>query len=345
MGFLSDLNSARKKWHGQVWEGLEDDPERLFMGFDPVSTELWNKILGRDDEPLGGYLGGPSSDQKRDPEANYTAGERKAAGIGQGVAGILGAIYGGGALLGGGGAGGASGGGGGMISEIPASSYAPLKSGGIGGGGSGGAMNGFGGGGMPLKSAGSQGGFFGGGGSTGGGGFMQNLGNFFGSNNIGDGQFTFGDVTDTMDILGQVNSLGGGGYQPQGGASNPGASGGSSKMTQPIKGQSLTESIARGQVSNPPQGKAGQTPVGNPANVQQEFAPTLNAQITSQEDISKIFEKQPGFWSQFGNNLNDSLDMGNLAKWALMSDLVDRNLTGWGLLGQAGYNTWKQRRQ
>lgn len=43
-----------------------------------------------------------------------------------------------------------------------------------------------------------------------GGGFMKGVGNFFGSNNIGDGQFTFGDVTDTLDIASQVNSMGGG---------------------------------------------------------------------------------------------------------------------------------------
>lgn len=42
-----------------LWKGIKKDPKRLVLGVDPWSTKAWNKVLGRDDEPLVDQLGGP----------------------------------------------------------------------------------------------------------------------------------------------------------------------------------------------------------------------------------------------------------------------------------------------
>ena len=43
----------------EEWDRIKDDPKRLLLGVDPASTELWNGILGKDDEPIVNFLGGP----------------------------------------------------------------------------------------------------------------------------------------------------------------------------------------------------------------------------------------------------------------------------------------------
>lgn len=41
----------------QIFKDLKDDPKRIFLGVDPISTKGWNAILGRNDEPIVGHLG------------------------------------------------------------------------------------------------------------------------------------------------------------------------------------------------------------------------------------------------------------------------------------------------
>lgn len=58
MSFFSDAIDF-ELFHGKdILKRLEDDPKRLILGVDPASTFLWNKILGRDDEPIVNQLGG-----------------------------------------------------------------------------------------------------------------------------------------------------------------------------------------------------------------------------------------------------------------------------------------------
>lgn len=43
-----------------IWKGIKKDPERLLVGaIDPLSTKMWNGILGKDYEPLIDQMGGP----------------------------------------------------------------------------------------------------------------------------------------------------------------------------------------------------------------------------------------------------------------------------------------------
>jgi hypothetical protein len=42
-----------------IFNKIFDDPKRLLLGVDPLSTKMWNGILGRDDEPIVDQLGGP----------------------------------------------------------------------------------------------------------------------------------------------------------------------------------------------------------------------------------------------------------------------------------------------
>lgn len=112
MGYIDSFIDQHKKWVKDAWEGIEDDPWRLLVGIDPVSTELSNLILNRDDEPLGGIVGGPTGTQME--ALGYTDEERKAAEYGQAIAAALGMYFGGPAIMnafGGEGGAGAAGGG------------------------------------------------------------------------------------------------------------------------------------------------------------------------------------------------------------------------------------------
>lgn len=157
---FEDFHKQNKKWTKDLWRGIKDDPWRLLVGVDPLSTEISNLILGRDDEPLGDWLGGPTSEQM--DRLGFDSGERFAARTGKTVAGVIGLGALSGAFpAGGAGGGGAGGGGGGW---------------GAGAGGTGGGAIGSGGG------FGAGGGFTAGGtssGSTqaasaGGGGLFSN---------------------------------------------------------------------------------------------------------------------------------------------------------------------------
>lgn len=184
MGTLSDFNSADKKWKKGVKAGLKEDPWRLLTGFDPINTYLWNTILGRDDKPLGGWFGGPTSDQKR--ELGMDAGERKAAGIGQAISALIALMVGGGFLAGG--AGGAGGGG----TAVGSASQGAAGWGQLGtGASSSAAPSGL----AELATAGGGGGVIGGSGggsagsaATGAGPFGQVIGsNYAGGSNINAG--------------------------------------------------------------------------------------------------------------------------------------------------------------
>lgn len=58
VGHLGDI--ASDIWH---------DPSRLLTGVDPLSTSLWNGILGTDNQPLVNQLGGATEQRYADAEA------------------------------------------------------------------------------------------------------------------------------------------------------------------------------------------------------------------------------------------------------------------------------------
>jgi hypothetical protein len=59
VGYLSDSLDFEKFFAKDTWDRIKADPKRLFLGVDPASTWGWNKILGRDDEPIVDQMGGP----------------------------------------------------------------------------------------------------------------------------------------------------------------------------------------------------------------------------------------------------------------------------------------------
>lgn len=70
MSKLSDI----LKFEGFNLKGIagkiKDNPLRLlYGGIDPASTKVWNKVLGKDDEPLVDQWGGASADTYRKAEA------------------------------------------------------------------------------------------------------------------------------------------------------------------------------------------------------------------------------------------------------------------------------------
>ena len=102
---------------GNMWDKIKDNPARLlYGGIDPASTKVWNKVLGRDDQPLVDQLGGPAADTwGKAREAGIDTGTSKTL---HGAAHVIAGGYGAGGLaglMGGlGGAGGAAGGTGGL---------------------------------------------------------------------------------------------------------------------------------------------------------------------------------------------------------------------------------------
>lgn len=127
MGTLKDVWDFEGVNFGNIWKQIKDDPERLLYGsIDPFSTELWNTILGEDEEPMINQLGGPMGsgwsglgenggvyDMAREKGINTEWSEKS-----HDVAEVIAAIYGAagagdalGGLFGGGGEGAAAGGG------------------------------------------------------------------------------------------------------------------------------------------------------------------------------------------------------------------------------------------
>ena len=59
MGYLSDSLDFEKFFASDLLKGIKKDPKRLVLGVEPASTWAWNKILGRNDQPLVDQMGGP----------------------------------------------------------------------------------------------------------------------------------------------------------------------------------------------------------------------------------------------------------------------------------------------
>lgn len=159
MSVLSDFWSQHKKWRKDLWKGIEDDPWRLLTGVDPVSTEISNLILNRDDKALGSIVGGPTGHQM--DRLGYSDDQRDAAKYGQILAGVLGISFGApavfGAFGGGSAAGGAAaaGGGGGWGAGIGGTGVGSLGSGGGFGAGGGFTAGGSSGGTLAAQGGGA----------------------------------------------------------------------------------------------------------------------------------------------------------------------------------------------
>jgi hypothetical protein len=101
MGFLKRLGKKVKKVVDfekfnlkDIGDKLKDDPKRLLLGVDKGSTKVWNKVLGRDDEPIVNEWGGPTPEAyQRATEAGIDVGP--GAGMHQIAQAIAGTIAGG----------------------------------------------------------------------------------------------------------------------------------------------------------------------------------------------------------------------------------------------------------
>lgn len=94
-GFLKKVLKFEKSHFKNLWRGLKDDPKRLILGVDPLSTKMWNKILGRDDRALVNQLGGATAhDYQTAMDEGIDIGPGKQV---QDVAGMIAGAIGGGA--------------------------------------------------------------------------------------------------------------------------------------------------------------------------------------------------------------------------------------------------------
>lgn len=103
MGFLKRLKKKAKKVLDfedfnlkDMVRKLKDDPKRLLLGVDKGSTAVWNKALGRDDEPIVNEWGGPTEEAyQRAAEAGIDVGPGAAMhAIAQTIAGTIAGGYG-----------------------------------------------------------------------------------------------------------------------------------------------------------------------------------------------------------------------------------------------------------
>jgi hypothetical protein len=60
MGFASDVLGFEKFNLKDMFGKIKKDPKRLLLGVDQGSTQVWNKVLGKDDEPITNWGGGPT---------------------------------------------------------------------------------------------------------------------------------------------------------------------------------------------------------------------------------------------------------------------------------------------
>jgi hypothetical protein len=78
---------------GNIFEGLVDEPTRLIFGFDPIGTKIGGAVTGRDYDPLVNQMGGATSQQIRDYEAEHgTNSAGGAQGLHNAAAGTAGII-------------------------------------------------------------------------------------------------------------------------------------------------------------------------------------------------------------------------------------------------------------
>jgi hypothetical protein len=79
--------------HGRdILRDVWHDPSRLLTGVDPLSTRLWNGVLGTDNQPLVNQLGGATEQRYADAEARGQ--DTGLARTLQGVAGTVAGFYG-----------------------------------------------------------------------------------------------------------------------------------------------------------------------------------------------------------------------------------------------------------
>lgn len=58
MSQLSDILGFESFHTKDLLNGIKKDPKRLILGVDPYSTKAWNKVLGKNDQPLVDQMGG-----------------------------------------------------------------------------------------------------------------------------------------------------------------------------------------------------------------------------------------------------------------------------------------------
>ena len=91
MSFLDDLFSF-EGFHGkEILSDIWHDPSRLLTGVDPFSTNMWNGILGTDNEPLVDQWGGATDQRYIDAEAKGI--DTGAGRMGQDVAHMVASSY------------------------------------------------------------------------------------------------------------------------------------------------------------------------------------------------------------------------------------------------------------
>jgi hypothetical protein len=112
-----ELGLDFEKFHfEQIWKDLMHNPGRMLYGsFDPLSTKMWNEVLGTDYDPIINQMGGATNQRFVDyVEAGGDPKLAEKAARNHQIAATVASIYAGGALAGAaGGAGGAAAGAGG----------------------------------------------------------------------------------------------------------------------------------------------------------------------------------------------------------------------------------------
>lgn len=70
MGWLSDVFKFETGHLDDIWGDIKDNPERILVGAtDPASTKAWNKVLGKDWDPMVDQMGGATKQRYTDAEA------------------------------------------------------------------------------------------------------------------------------------------------------------------------------------------------------------------------------------------------------------------------------------
>ena len=101
---LRDALSFEKFQLKDVWDQIREDPWRIFLGSGtPLSTGMWNGLLGRDDEPIMNQWGGPTEERfaRAQEDGIDTESAEGAHAVAQGIS----QMYAGNYLTGGGGVG------------------------------------------------------------------------------------------------------------------------------------------------------------------------------------------------------------------------------------------------
>jgi len=117
MSWFGNLADFEQFKLGDMWKKIKDDPERLLIGAEnPLSAKIASGVTGKEYTPLVDWMGGASSQDFKNAEANgvNTGAAKQAHGVAHALAAIFGTMgaagaAGGGAAAGGAGAGAAGG--------------------------------------------------------------------------------------------------------------------------------------------------------------------------------------------------------------------------------------------